>query len=185
MYKFGWWEYGLYRDAEGRLYEVAYGPLNVTACARAYSEEQKRLGKQLGQMLQCIDSGALWKPVSESAGVGCTVTTGFPVHAFQGGYLLAGAPPRRWTATSVDSCWTLGQDLGDPNPQIAMTVMPYGPIYPGVIADTLIWGSAIWGTWIMWRVGRATWRRHAGRCERCGYLLTGAGDQVRCPECGS
>jgi len=63
-------------------------------------------------------------------------------------------------------------------------VLPYGPIWPGLLANTAIYGSAWWallfgpGMFIRWR------RRRAGRCVKCGYDLRGLSPGSECPECG-
>ena len=69
--------------------------------------------------------------------------------------------------------------------------LPIDPLWPGLLTNTAIYGTAWWamlfgpGLVLRWR------RRRAGRCATCGYDLQGAvvGDQssvvgVVCPECG-
>jgi len=64
------------------------------------------------------------------------------------------------------------------------TVLPYSPIWPGLLANTAIYGSAWWamlfgpGMLIRWR------RRRAGRCAKCGYDLRGSASDA-CPACGA
>ncbi len=63
-------------------------------------------------------------------------------------------------------------------------VLPYRPIWPGLLANTAIfatpWAVLLFGVPLM----RRTTRRQRGRCVRCGYDLRGTPTQSPCPECG-
>ncbi len=66
-----------------------------------------------------------------------------------------------------------------------VTLYPYGPMFPGVISNTLIHGTTLY---IVFRVTRHYGRRYRrwsrlarGRCPNCAYDIRG---QSACPECG-
>ena len=183
-YDYGWNWAGVYSGSEDRLFNVAYGKLNVVACAPAYSAERDPFIQKISDHLVKVDSDSLWQSYPESSGYACTVSSGFPVHSFQGVYVLKKANQWNWTICTVDKCWIVSQGLGDPNPQLALSVIPYGPLVGGIFANTLIWASPVWiALWLL-RVIRAQLRRLRKRCESCGYRLSGRGAAHYCPECG-
>jgi hypothetical protein len=64
-------------------------------------------------------------------------------------------------------------------------VVPYYPIWPGLLVNAAFYGAIFWLLWFgpgMIRRGR---RRRRGLCARCGYELRGfRGTGGTCPECG-
>jgi len=73
------------------------------------------------------------------------------------------------------------------SPRTSEIDVPYAPIWPGLLANTAIYGS-VWfailfgpGLVLRWR------RRRAGRCANCGYDLRGRLDASgnASPECGA
>ena len=64
--------------------------------------------------------------------------------------------------------------------------LPIQPIWPHLIVNALLLGT-VWLALLLipslWRLNRAMRRRLRGRCEACGYLLTGTTTDA-CPECG-
>ncbi len=81
--------------------------------------------------------------------------------------------------------WAIGID---PTTSPRRVIFPYRPLWPGFIANTLVyfvaWASVLVvlfaGTTGMRRVLRA--RR--GQCRRCGYDRSGLASAAVCPECG-
>ena len=59
--------------------------------------------------------------------------------------------------------------------------LPVRPAWPGFLANTAIYGSALWLVWITPRIARRWWRRRHGRCVGCAYDVRGV---AQCPECG-
>lgn len=53
-----------------------------------------------------------------------------------------------------------------------------------VLAMMPLWWLTAVGGWIIWRLATRDDRRRQGRCQECGYDLTGNVSRV-CPECGS
>lgn len=67
----------------------------------------------------------------------------------------------------------------------AWRAVPFRPIWLGLVGDVLI-HAAMWFTLIFgFATVRRSRRRHAGRCQGCGYDLRSSGvAHARCPECG-
>ena len=72
-----------------------------------------------------------------------------------GGFPLAGVPPR---------------------------VLPWRPLWPGLLLDSVLYGAALGVLILVPRelIRLRRWRRH--RCPTCGYPV---GSSLRCPECGT
>jgi hypothetical protein len=63
-------------------------------------------------------------------------------------------------------------------------VFPLVPIWPGFLADTLIFAACAWALWQIPLALRRRSRRRRGICPRCGYDLRGTPAAAICPECG-
>ena len=64
-------------------------------------------------------------------------------------------------------------------------VLPLRPIWPGFVADLLMYASFWFALWFGLGRARAFVRRRGGRCPSCGYDLRGtSGGGGGCPECG-
>lgn len=63
-------------------------------------------------------------------------------------------------------------------------VLPWLPLWAGIVGDTLFYGGAWSGAWtlVVWRRRRRRERR--GMCRACGYDLRGLSAGGVCPECG-
>lgn len=63
-------------------------------------------------------------------------------------------------------------------------VLPWLPLWTGIVGDTLFYGAAWSGAWtlVVWR--RRQRRERRGMCRACGYDLRGLAAGVVCPECG-
>jgi len=61
-------------------------------------------------------------------------------------------------------------------------VIPFTPIWSGLLINTLIYGVLVAFLWSGAREGRRWNRRRRGRCTDCGHLLDAL---TTCPECGS
>ncbi len=74
---------------------------------------------------------------------------------------------------------------GPPDRQNLMTerVVPYRPLWGGLVANTLIYGSIWWVLLFGVASTRRALRRRHGRCGSCGYRLSPDLGE-RCPECG-
>lgn len=66
---------------------------------------------------------------------------------------------------------------------------PYLPLWPGLLANTAIYGGAwfviLAGVPAGYRLIRARRRSRKGKCATCGYDRTGLADDAVCPECGA
>ncbi len=65
-------------------------------------------------------------------------------------------------------------------------MLPYLPIWPGLLANTAICGGAWWALLFGPGVLKRWHRRRTGRCVTCGYDLRGLSGRSEgvCPECG-
>ena len=113
------------------------------------------------------------------------VRAGWPLEAFRG-----------WS-------WQLLDDFGGPNEHISSRtfaiarvpllrygvsktghiLVPYYPLWPGFIANTLIYATFWWLVFTGFVAARAARRARHGLCTRCAYDLRGIASRV-CPECG-
>jgi hypothetical protein len=62
------------------------------------------------------------------------------------------------------------------------TIIPFRPIWPGLIANTLILGMSVWAIAFTVSAARRITRRNEHLCSCCGYCLR---TLARCPECGA
>jgi hypothetical protein len=63
-------------------------------------------------------------------------------------------------------------------------VLPLGPVWKGLIINTLLFSAAWFALFAVISKVRALLRRCRGCCARCGYDLRGSNGD-RCSECGS
>lgn len=62
-------------------------------------------------------------------------------------------------------------------------LLPYLPVWRGIVINTVFYGAMFWLMVFSWPVGRRIIRKRRGRCLWCGYDLRGT-EHDRCPECG-
>lgn len=67
--------------------------------------------------------------------------------------------------------------------QIGPISLPVRPIWPGLIANALVYACAIAGVRYGVPALRRRWRGRRGQCLACGYDLQGV-EATGCPECG-
>lgn len=74
--------------------------------------------------------------------------------------------------------------LSDPiSNRIGGIVVPYGPVWSGIVGNSLVGAIGIWALVVLPAAVRLARRRRRGCCVACGYELAGVGGGV-CPECG-
>lgn len=62
--------------------------------------------------------------------------------------------------------------------------LPYLPIWPGLIANTVFWGGVWWCALFVPAMVRKRRRIKRGQCPACGYDLSANPAGTPCPECG-
>ena len=62
-------------------------------------------------------------------------------------------------------------------------ILPYLPVWRGLIVNTVLCGAMFWLMFASWPIGRRLIRSRRGLCLWCGYDLHGT-EHDRCPECG-
>ncbi len=70
-------------------------------------------------------------------------------------------------------------------PGEAGAVLPLGPIWLGLLANTLFYAYLIALPVLSIRAARVVRRRRRGACESCGYSRAGLDASTPCPECGA
>lgn len=72
-------------------------------------------------------------------------------------------------------------DNGQPSPDWDARPLPYLPMWPGLIANSVFYSLMVPMIWIFIR-----WRRiRRNLCGQCGYARVGLGNNAACPECGA
>ncbi len=61
-------------------------------------------------------------------------------------------------------------------------VLPYRPVWPGMIVDSTVFAALIGLVHTVWLASRRARRRRRNECEQCGYSR---GESCVCSECGS
>lgn len=107
------------------------------------------------------------------------IASGWPFFAFHGGGLEC-TPTVRIDDDRAPPVLDLPSWMPTRQPHPAS--VPISPSWPGFAADLIFWASAVGVPIAITARARRAWRRRQGRCEGCGYQLTGRG--VRCSECG-
>ncbi|MEE8155998.1 MAG: hypothetical protein V3T53_13680 [Phycisphaerales bacterium] len=67
------------------------------------------------------------------------------------------------------------------NGALVLRLLPYSPIWTGLIANTLLYASVIMGLGMLWSRGRTSLRLRRGVCPSCKYPI---GVSEVCTECG-
>ena len=109
------------------------------------------------------------------------VYSGWPMHAFRGITSTFVANPTAGTAPVVTTrdLLSIGQTARGP------IYLPFAPVWPGLLADTLLFTTAAWFTQLVWRAGINARHRRRNTCCACGYSRAGLQDRDPCPECGT
>jgi len=108
---------------------------------------------------------------------------GWPLHAlytrrvyfFSGPTTLTDLTDHLWNLRSIG--WFDHRPLGD------IRGLPIGPIWPGLLADALIW-SIPWAALCFARPLRIALRLRRHHCPHCNYDLAATPPDAPCPECG-
>jgi hypothetical protein len=87
------------------------------------------------------------------------------------------SPP---SAADLHGAIALDKDL---TPESPAKLLPYIPLWHGLLADTGLFGGAWFLLLLVPAIARRRYRSRRGLCPRCGYDLRG-GVARGCPECG-
>jgi len=90
-----------------------------------------------------------------------------------------------WTRTVGPMGIELPLHSSAPWPGQAGAVLPLGPIWLGLLANTLFYAYLIALPVLSIRAVRVVRRRRRGACESCGYSRAGLAPEAACPECGA
>ncbi len=119
------------------------------------------------------------------------VATGWPATSFwsmRGWNMLAMGPPDfAFPRSSLDVYRGIDvhdQLFGTSCDSTPFGMLPFGPVWKGIVLNTLFYAAVLWGLLRLPFVVRRLQRRSSGLCLRCGYDLTHA-DHAACPECGA
>jgi hypothetical protein len=153
------------------------GPLDVAA----------RIGATAERPRDCIMKQQHWPGVTE---------TFIEAHEHERGswttYELASGFPFRAVAAGAFGSQTPGGNAVLPMTAIKpVLVFPVfgtritlaAPLWPGFIANGVIYGLLLWLPWMLFVITRARVRRSRGQCTRCAYPIPAA--SLQCPECGA
>ncbi len=95
-----------------------------------------------------------------------------------------GLPFRSLVATAITDEWMPG--VHDTTPDtiwLSSGYLPLRPIWPGLVANSVVWGAVAWLLYFAFCAHLKQRRRKRGLCPNCRYDLKGAISEV-CPECG-
>lgn len=108
---------------------------------------------------------SLWSGVENCNMVGVTGTPALGAYTSSHGYFSGRASIKYpWAAADVSR-------------------IPYGPIWSGLLVNTLLYAAILFGLFTMTRTYRHVSRRRRGLCQYCAYDLREV-EHERCPECG-
>jgi hypothetical protein len=116
---------------------------------------------------------------------GCVDYRGWPMAAASSCAL--GLMSQNATAAyRIDRGVPLAQDttLGSRNSLADLEMVPWRPVWSGLIVDVAFYGSLWWCVLLAHRTVAARRRLRKGACPACGYDMTGLEARV-CPECGA
>jgi len=105
----------------------------------------------------------------------------------QGGWLHASGWPCRSFYVRIENTSALGVRVQygmavGPRLQNGHGYLPLGPIWPGFVMNSLIYGGVLWVMWAGLLALRRMIRRQRGQCPACAYPI---GTSGVCTECGA
>jgi hypothetical protein len=116
---------------------------------------------------------------------GCLDRRGWPLPAAQS-LVLGLMSPQAAAPYRVDWGVPLRHDTtrGSRNSLADLRMVPWKPVWPGLLADTALYAGAWWCLLLIPRTIASRYRRRQGSCPSCGYDMAGLESRV-CPECGT
>ncbi len=114
---------------------------------------------------------------------------GWPVTAWNGEFRATGDHHIPLRTSDGIPWWSLVVTLDYPHLNDRVVILPFRPVFPGVLWSVMIYAGAAYfakrllvsGYGLVVRRPIRAFRRIDGLCERCGYELRGL---PNCPECG-
>jgi len=187
--------------------DVAFNIVNLGGPAKEISEWKARdpMSELTRQTILAVDGydPALVRPVEWStihsaywtrtviAGRGRNATRvdiayGWPCLSFRGGWYDEGGSPRMLDyGPALPELVTTVMDPNGTTTHREPRVVPLMPLFPGVLANTALYGAGWWALLLAPGAIRRRNRRRRGACVACGYDRRGIGEDTPCPECGT
>ena len=147
---------------------VVNGKADAVPRLPAWSEEASRLLQDVAR----TKTGERFPQRREHTEIAC----GWPWRAFYAQWEYS-----RIAKTNTFNVVNLKHGLLGPGRSVDRVVLPYKPIWTGLMGDTAVLGAAAAGVAGAVKCSVRALRRRRGKCEGCGYEVKGLGV---CPECG-
>lgn len=109
-------------------------------------------------------------------------TYGWPLEAFQCEAVIATSPTDT-SIVSVKGGLQISPFISASHPLLRLRVVPYAPIWVGMLGNSLAIGCGVMGIRALVRAVIRNRRTRMGLCPCCAYSLQGSASRC-CPECG-